>query len=52
MDHELHITLKLPADLRTWLVAQGRNTSRLLNPEIPHVFEVGRGDVPEDDESP
>ncbi|MEU7488400.1 Arc family DNA-binding protein [Streptomyces sp. NPDC042319] len=51
MDHEVRITLRLPADLHEWLVAQAKRGRRSLNSEIIHRLEAGRGDVPTDDGS-
>ncbi|MFE7399725.1 Arc family DNA-binding protein [Streptomyces sp. NPDC057557] len=52
MDHEVRITLRLPADLHEWLVAQAKSARRSLNSEILHRLEAGRGDVSADDQSP
>ncbi|MEU1821717.1 Arc family DNA-binding protein [Streptomyces abikoensis] len=34
MEHEVRITLRLPADLHAWLVAQAKSARRSLNSEI------------------
>jgi predicted HicB family RNase H-like nuclease len=52
MDHEKRITLRLPADLHEWLVAQAKSARRSLNSEIVHRLEVERGGPVADDESP
>jgi predicted HicB family RNase H-like nuclease len=52
MDHEIRITLRLPADLHAWLVAQAKSARRSLNSEIVHRLEVERGSVSTDAESP
>ncbi|MER6749257.1 Arc family DNA-binding protein [Streptomyces fungicidicus] len=39
MDHEVRITLRLPADLHSWLVAQAKSARRSLNSEILHRLE-------------
>ncbi|WFB09452.1 Arc family DNA-binding protein [Streptomyces sp. LX-29] len=49
MDHEVRITLRLPADLHTWLTSEARVARRSLNSEILHRLEVGRGNTPADD---
>ncbi|GAQ52479.1 Arc family DNA-binding protein [Streptomyces acidiscabies] len=40
MDEEKRITLRLPADLHEWLVAQAKSARRSLNSEIVHRLEV------------
>ncbi|MEV6132911.1 Arc family DNA-binding protein [Streptomyces violaceusniger] len=52
MDHEVRITLRLPADLHAWLVSEAKRAHRSLNSEILHRLEVGRGDISADNESP
>ncbi|MGI5460755.1 Arc family DNA-binding protein [Streptomyces sp. CA-249302] len=52
MDHEVRITLRLPADLHTWLTAQAKSARRSLNSEILHRLEAPRCDVSVDDQSP
>jgi predicted HicB family RNase H-like nuclease len=52
MDHEVRITLRLPGDLHTWLVAQAKSARRSLNSEILHRLEAKRGNPMADDESP
>ncbi|MDT0318742.1 Arc family DNA-binding protein [Streptomyces millisiae] len=42
MDEEKRITLRLPADLHAWLVAQSKSARRSLNSEIVHRLEVER----------
>ena len=41
MDHEVRITLRLPADLHSQLVARAKAARRSLNAEIVHQLEVG-----------
>ncbi|MDX3539572.1 Arc family DNA-binding protein [Streptomyces sp. MB09-01] len=43
MDDEVRITLRLPADLHSWLVTQAKSARRSLNSEIVHRLEVERG---------
>ncbi|MEU9923655.1 Arc family DNA-binding protein [Streptomyces griseoluteus] len=52
MDEGKRITLRLPADLHEWLVAQARSTRRSLNSEIVYRLEVGRDAAVADPESP
>jgi predicted HicB family RNase H-like nuclease len=52
MDHEVRITLRLPADLHAWLVAQAKSAHRSLNSEIVYRLEGERGAVSADAESP
>ncbi|SDN10756.1 Arc-like DNA binding domain-containing protein [Streptomyces wuyuanensis] len=52
MDHEVRITLRLPADLHEWLVSQAKSARRSLNSEILHRLEAGRGSDSADDQSP
>ncbi|WP_078841536.1 toxin-antitoxin system HicB family antitoxin [Streptomyces acidiscabies] len=40
MDEEKRITLRLPTDLHTWLVAQAKSARRSLNSEIVYRLEV------------
>ncbi|MGW0755846.1 Arc family DNA-binding protein [Streptomyces sp. NPDC002814] len=42
MDHEVRITLRLPADLHEWLVAQAKSARRSLNSEIVYRLEGER----------
>ncbi|MEU6280397.1 Arc family DNA-binding protein [Streptomyces sp. NPDC047028] len=42
MNEEKRITLRLPADLHEWLVAQARSSRRSLNSEIVYRLEVER----------
>ncbi|MEJ8643903.1 Arc family DNA-binding protein [Streptomyces sp. MS1.HAVA.3] len=43
MDHEVRITLRLPEDLHTRLVAEAKSARRSLNSEILHRLEVTHG---------
>ena len=52
MDDEKRITLRLPADLHEWLVAQARSARRSLNSEIVYRLEVERDAAVADTESP
>ncbi|MET8676953.1 Arc family DNA-binding protein [Streptomyces sp. NPDC004647] len=52
MDDEVRITLRLPADLHSWLAAQAKSARRSLNSEILHRLEVGRAAPVAEDESP
>ncbi|MFE2039533.1 Arc family DNA-binding protein [Streptomyces sp. NPDC059477] len=52
MDHEVRITLRLPADLHEWLATQARSARRSLNSEILHRLEDRRGNDSADDQSP
>jgi predicted HicB family RNase H-like nuclease len=52
VDHEVRITLRLPADLHAWLVSQAKAARRSLNSEILHRLETSRGEPATDDESP
>ncbi|WP_328900291.1 Arc family DNA-binding protein [Streptomyces sp. NBC_00441] len=49
---EVRITLRLPADLHTWLASEAKRARRSLNSEILHRLEVGRGDVSTGEQSP
>ncbi|MFB7937673.1 Arc family DNA-binding protein [Streptomyces sp. NPDC056049] len=42
MDEEKRITLRLPADLHSWLAAEAKSGRRSLNSEIVHRLESGR----------
>ncbi|MFD4864840.1 Arc family DNA-binding protein [Streptomyces sp. NPDC058412] len=48
MDDEVRITLRLPADLHSWLAAQAKSARRSLNSEIVHRLETERGTPPAD----
>ncbi|WP_328781082.1 type II toxin-antitoxin system HicB family antitoxin [Streptomyces canus] len=52
MDHEVRITLRLPADLHAWLVTQAKSARRSLNSEIVYRLEEGRATAEADSESP
>ncbi|MER5943021.1 Arc family DNA-binding protein [Streptomyces sp. NPDC001928] len=52
MDHEVRITLRLPADLHAWLVAQAKSTRRSLNSEIVYRLESERAASEAGGESP
>ncbi|WP_406307950.1 toxin-antitoxin system HicB family antitoxin [Streptomyces griseoaurantiacus] len=53
MAEEKRITLRLPADLHEWLVAQAKSARRSLNSEIVYRLEVDRDtDVAAEDRSP
>ena len=52
MNEEKRITLRLPADLHEWLVAQGKAARRSLNSEIVYRLEVERDAAVADAESP
>ncbi|MEO3862289.1 toxin-antitoxin system HicB family antitoxin [Acrocarpospora sp. B8E8] len=52
MDEETKITLRLPADLHRWLVAQAKSARRSLNSEIVYRLEVERAAAVADGESP
>ncbi|MER6105873.1 Arc family DNA-binding protein [Streptomyces sp. NPDC001832] len=52
MEHEVRITLRLPADLHEWLTTQAKSARRSLNSEILHRLEAGRGNISTDDQSP
>ncbi|MEU5715708.1 Arc family DNA-binding protein [Streptomyces sp. NPDC020403] len=52
MDHESRITLRLPADLHAWLVAQAKTAHRSLNSEIIYRLEGERAGAQADGESP
>ncbi|WP_155358664.1 Arc family DNA-binding protein [Acrocarpospora macrocephala] len=52
MDHEVRITLRLPADLHAWLAAQANSARRSLNSEIVYRLESQRETAGADDESP
>ncbi|MFI5884447.1 Arc family DNA-binding protein [Streptomyces sp. NPDC051554] len=51
MDHEVRITLRLPADLHAWLAAQAKSARRSLNSEIVYRLEGGRATPATDRES-
>ncbi|MFC9913603.1 Arc family DNA-binding protein [Streptomyces sp. NPDC059862] len=51
MDHEVRITLRLPADLHEWLVAQAKSARRSLNSEIVYRLEGERAAAETDGES-
>ncbi|WP_394298855.1 Arc family DNA-binding protein, partial [Allosalinactinospora lopnorensis] len=42
MESEVHVTLRLPANLHAWLVTQAKSAHRPLNSEIVHRLEVER----------
>jgi predicted HicB family RNase H-like nuclease len=48
----VRITLRLPDDVHTRLVAQAETDRRSLNSEIVHLLEVALTAVEADDESP
>ncbi|MET8327709.1 Arc family DNA-binding protein [Streptomyces sp. NPDC005181] len=52
MDHEVRITLRLPADLHAWLVAKAKSARRSLNSEIVYRLESDRAATEADGESP
>ncbi|WP_329217912.1 Arc family DNA-binding protein [Streptomyces sp. NBC_01485] len=52
MNDETKITLRLPADLHEWLVAQAKAARRSLNSEIVFRLEVERAAAGADAESP
>ncbi|MZE76417.1 Arc family DNA-binding protein [Streptomyces xinghaiensis] len=52
MDEEKRITLRLPADLHEWLVAQAKSARRSLNSEIVYRLEAERDAAVADAESP
>ncbi|MBZ4320708.1 Arc family DNA-binding protein [Streptomyces huiliensis] len=52
MDQEVRITLRLPADLHSWLAAEARSARRSLNSEILHRLETGRDTDAAHDERP
>lgn len=52
MDHEVRITLRLPADLHSWLVTEAKSAHRSLNSEIVHRLERGRDATQADSDSP
>ncbi|MFE1291730.1 Arc family DNA-binding protein [Streptomyces sp. NPDC058751] len=52
MNDESRITLRLPADLHAWLVAQAKSSRRSLNSEIVYRLEVERDAAGADAESP
>ncbi|WP_329099338.1 Arc family DNA-binding protein [Streptomyces sp. NBC_01439] len=49
MDHEVRITLRLPADLHAWLVAHAKSARRSLNSEILCRLEAERAAPVADD---
>ncbi|MET7335272.1 Arc family DNA-binding protein [Nonomuraea sp. NPDC005650] len=51
MDHEVRITLRLPADLHAWLISQAKAARRSLNSEILHRLETSRSGPTTDDET-
>ncbi|NEA54302.1 Arc family DNA-binding protein [Streptomyces sp. SID13666] len=52
MDHESRITLRLPADLHAWLVAEAKTAHRSLNSEIVYRLEGERAATLERKKSP
>ena len=52
MDHEVRITLRLPADLHTWLVTEAKAARRSLNSEIVYRLESERAATKADGTSP
>ncbi|MFH8282252.1 Arc family DNA-binding protein [Streptomyces antibioticus] len=52
MDEEKRITLRLPANLHSWLASQAKSARRSLNSEIVYRLEVGRDATKADTESP
>ncbi|MER7519341.1 hypothetical protein [Streptomyces sp. NPDC126499] len=52
MTDEVRITLRLPADLHAWLVAQAKLGRRSLNSEIVFRLDGDRSVGASDDESP
>ncbi|MFJ8850796.1 Arc family DNA-binding protein [Streptomyces sp. NPDC102437] len=52
MDHEVRVTLRLPADLHARLVEEAKSARRSLNSEIVHRLESGRVATGMDSESP
>ncbi|MFI8914335.1 toxin-antitoxin system HicB family antitoxin [Streptomyces sp. NPDC053513] len=52
MDEEKRITLRLPADLHAWLVAQASSARRSLNSEIVYRLEAERDAVAAEADSP
>ncbi|MGW0966504.1 toxin-antitoxin system HicB family antitoxin [Streptomyces sp. NPDC002516] len=52
MINESRITLRLPADLHAWLVAQAKSSRRSLNSEIVYRLDVEREAADTDAESP
>ena len=52
MDHEVRITLRLPADLHAWLVDQAKSARRSLNSEIVYRLEGDRVGAEADNGSP
>ncbi|MFJ8078038.1 Arc family DNA-binding protein [Streptomyces sp. NPDC096176] len=51
MDHEVRITLRLPADLHRWLTTQAKSARRSLNSEIVHRLDAERDTSLADGES-
>ncbi|MER7819051.1 Arc family DNA-binding protein [Streptomyces sp. NPDC096153] len=52
MDHEVRITLRLPADLHERLASQAKSARRSLNSEILHQLEARSGSDSADDQTP
>lgn len=52
MDEDKRITLRMPADLHEWLVAQAGSARRSLNSEIVYRLEGERDAAVADDQSP
>ncbi|MCL8015775.1 toxin-antitoxin system HicB family antitoxin [Streptomyces sp. AS02] len=52
MTDEVRITLRLPADLHAWLVAQAKSARRSLNSEIVYRLDSERSATASDGESP
>ncbi|MFI6661700.1 toxin-antitoxin system HicB family antitoxin [Streptomyces sp. NPDC050523] len=52
MNDEVRITLRLPADLHAWLVAQAKSARRSLNSEIVYRLDGERPTPVPDGESP
>ncbi|MCW8377241.1 Arc family DNA-binding protein [Streptomyces justiciae] len=52
MDQEVRITLRLPADLHAWLVAQAKSAHRSLNSEIVYRLEGERAIAEKEVDSP
>ncbi|WP_432193333.1 toxin-antitoxin system HicB family antitoxin [Streptomyces sp. bgisy027] len=52
MTDEVRITLRLPADLHAWLVAEATSARRSLNSEIVYRLDGERSADASDDASP
>lgn len=52
MDETTRITLRLPAGLHAWLVAEAKSAHRSLNSEIVYRLEVERAAAEADSKSP